>query len=98
MQAVQSAVTQSAETLATSAQGHAPVRTGTLRASIHVQGVQASGTEIKATVATGGESSEYAEYVETGTSRMAAQPYMGPAVISHAPVHLRVCENAWKAG
>lgn len=90
------AVTESAETLATAAQDLAPVDTGTLRASIHVKSVEAGATEVKATVATGGEASEYAEYQETGTSKMAAQPYMGPALINHAPLHKAVCEAAWK--
>lgn len=98
MSRVAQAVTESAETLATEAQNMAPVDTGTLRASIHVKGVQVGATEVKATVATGGEASEYAEYQEVGTSKMAAQPYMGPALINHAPLHNAVCEAAWKGG
>lgn len=98
MAGVQAAVTQSAEALAASAQAKAPVDTGTLRASIHVRDVQASATEVSATVSTGGEASEYAEYQEVGTSKMAAQPYMTPALVAHQPLHIRMCENAWKAG
>jgi HK97 gp10 family phage protein len=96
MAAVRPAVVQSAETLASTAQSMAPVDTGTLRASIHVNDVQSSATEVTAKVSTGGEASEYAEYQETGTSKMAAQPYMGPAVIAHGPLHKAVCEAAWK--
>lgn len=98
MAGVQAAVAQSAEALAADAGAQAPVDTGTLRASIHVQSVEASGTEVKATVSTGGEASEYAVYQELGTSKMAAQPFMTPALAAHAPVHRRMCETAWKAG
>ena len=98
MSRVAQAVPQSAETMATEAQGLAPVLTGTLRAGIHVKSVKVTATEVTATVATGGEASEYAEYQEVGTSKMAAQPYMGPALINHAPLHKAVCEAAWKGG
>ncbi len=98
MARVAEAVPESAETLATGAQDLAPVDTGTLRASVHVKSVEVSATEVKATVSTGGEASEYAEYQEVGTSKMAAQPYMGPALINHAPLHKAVCEAAWKGG
>jgi HK97 gp10 family phage protein len=95
MEALVQAVTESAETMAADAQDRAPVDTGTLRASIHVEGVQRSGLEVKATVATGGEASDYAVFQELGTTKMAAQPFMGPAAINHEPLHQKVCEAAW---
>lgn len=60
------------------AKTNAPVRTGTLRGSIatttgHLE------AEISATT-------DYADYVEYGTSRMRPQPYMGPALDKNAPV------------
>lgn len=96
MSALTDAVSQSAEALATSAQRLAPVDTGTLRASIHVDSVETTGRTVTATIATGGEASEYAVYVELGTRRAAAQPYMTPALAQHRPVHVRMCEMAWK--
>ena len=60
-------------------EGHAkyyvPVDTGNLRSSI--------GTEGDNNKAIVGASAEYAAYVEFGTVRMEAQPYMRPAVYSH---------------
>ena len=53
-----------------------PVDTGALRDSIHTTGKStANGAE-----ATVGSSLEYAAYVELGTSRMQAQPYLHPAL------------------
>lgn len=97
MSALKDAVGQSAEALATSAQRLAPVDTGTLRASIHVDSLETTGRTVTATVTTGGEASEYAVYQELGTRRMAAQPYMTPALAQHRPVHVQMCETAWKA-
>jgi len=96
MGALEDAVAQSGEALATAAQRLAPVDTGTLRASIHVDSVERSGMSVTATVSTGGEASEYAVYVELGTRRMAAQPYMTPALAQHEPVHVQMCANALK--
>lgn len=96
MAAVRQAVVESAETMATQAQALSPVDTGTLQASIHVSNVEAGAREVTATVSTGGEASEYAVYQELGTSKMAAQPYMAPALINHAPLHKAVCEAAWR--
>ncbi len=53
-----------------------PVDTGFLRNSIQVDSV----TPIEATIA---PHTDYAEHVEFGTSRMAAQPYMRPALDEH---------------
>jgi HK97 gp10 family phage protein len=48
-----------------------PVDTGLLKSSIDVD---VNGLSFEA-----GASTEYAEYVELGTSRMSAEPFMGPA-------------------
>ena len=53
-----------------------PVDTGFLRNSIQVDSV----TPIEAIIA---PHTDYAEFVEFGTSRMAAQPYMRPALDEH---------------
>lgn len=66
--AVLEAVTESAEDLVGKAQEVAPVDTGTLRGSIHVESVTQSGFSVEATVATGGEA-DYAIYQHEGTSR-----------------------------
>lgn len=55
-----------------------PIDTGTLRNSIMVDDV----TPDRAMIA---PHTEYAEHVEFGTSRQAAQPYMRPALDEHQP-------------
>lgn len=49
-----------------------PVDTGTLKNSIQAEQVEAFSWQVGTPV-------EYAPYVEYGTSRAAAQPYLGPA-------------------
>ena len=63
--------------LATS-QGNVPVDTGALKAS----GYSESGESGK--TAEVGYTAEYAGYVEYGTYKMSAQPYLGPAFAVHA--------------
>lgn len=66
----------------------APVRTGNLRNSIESRVNEASGkawVQIKQ-----GPTTEYAYYVEKGTSKMADRPFMGPA----AQIHRRTGERA----
>lgn len=60
-----------------------PVDTGRLRSSITHQ-VDADG--LSAVV---GTNVDYAPHVEFGTSRMAAQPFLFPAMESHRPEFLR---------
>lgn len=60
----------------THAKVYCPVDTGTLRNSIMVDEV----TPERAVIA---PHTDYAEHVEFGTSRMAAQPYMRPALDQH---------------
>lgn len=54
-----------------------PVDTGTLKRSIHTQMYPKQNAGIVYTT------TEYASYVEFGTSRMRAQPYMTPAMNAH---------------
>ena len=62
--AITEAIHQSAEDFVGKAQAATPVDTGTLRASIHIESESAT----EATVATGGEASEYAIPVHEGWS------------------------------
>lgn len=60
-----------------------PVDTGTLKSSIHtdVHGGAGQGfVEVEVTAST-----DYADYVEYGTSEMSPQPFMNPAFDKHAP-------------
>lgn len=59
------------------AKAHAPVDTGNLKNSIIVQ---MRGPLVAGVIAT----ASYAPYVELGTSRMAPQPFMGPATDRNA--------------
>ena len=65
--AVEEAVTQSAEDLVGQQMAAANVKTGTLRASIHIDSITAGGDSVTAITATGGESSKYAIFVHEGT-------------------------------
>ena len=56
-----------------------PVDTGNLRSSIQTE-VDETGNNVIATV---GTATEYAAYVEYGTKRMAARPYLVPAFESN---------------
>lgn len=66
----------------TDAKRRAPVLTGNLRRSIHVEQGAVTLTRAEAKV---GTDVEYAPYVEFGTSRMRAQPYLRPAAETMAP-------------
>lgn len=65
--AMSDAVTEIAEDFVGQAQAATPVDTGTLKASIHVEGIEGGGNSVTATVATGGEASEYAIPVHEGS-------------------------------
>jgi HK97 gp10 family phage protein len=62
-----------------------PVRTGNLKGSIH--------TEVSGLTAEVSANTEYAVFVEHGTSRMRPQPYMGPALDKNAPVLEKAVEK-----
>lgn len=59
----------------------APVDTGTLMNSISTT-VMETGSSITTET---GPTADYGHYVEEGTSRMAGQPYMGPATARRLP-------------
>lgn len=75
---VESVVAKAATDIEAMAKSLAPVDTGTLRNSI-----QANKTGPGAWLVTVGV--DYGLYVEWGTARMAAQPYLGPAVAHVRP-------------
>lgn len=77
-QAVGQAVHEIAFQIEADAKGLAPVDTGFLRSSIQTSVIDAFTAE----VAVG---AHYAAYVEFGTSRMAARPYLTPAVERNRP-------------
>lgn len=79
-------VTKAAFDVEAEAKTVVPVDTGNLKNSIQTAKVE----PLKAIVHTG--TVEYAEYVEYGTSRMAAQPYMTPAAEAVRPAYHR----AWQ--
>lgn len=82
------ALRQWAHDLEKTAKELAPVRKGTLRDSIEAKVNTSSG---KAWVQIApGKAREYAYYVEKGTSKMADQPFLGPA----AQIHRRTGERA----
>lgn len=63
--------------IAQDAQDLAPVRTGALRDSIHGDVVEDSPVEVRGRVSA---DVDYAAYVELGTYKMVAQPYLQPAL------------------
>jgi hypothetical protein len=65
-EAVKEATIQSGEDLVAQQQAAAPVETGTLRAGIHIDSIDAGGDSCTVTTATGGESSAYAIRVHEG--------------------------------
>jgi len=76
-----------ADALAQTAKDLAPIRRGVLRDDIQARKNVNSGT---AWVAVYGRALQYAYYVEKGTSKMEAQPFLGPA----AQIHRRTGERA----
>lgn len=96
--AAQDAVGKAAEDLQGRAQSAAPVDTGTLRASIHVEGPTSGGMSVEAKVATGGESSEYAIFQHEGTSRgVPATKFLEIPLIEMAPVYRAYIEQAMRS-
>ena len=65
-----------------------PVDTGRLRNSLtHEPNSQLKNVTIGTTV-------EYAPFVEQGTSRQKAQPYLRPAVLNHTEEYKQIAKNA----
>lgn len=77
---VEAVTAETAEKVAADARGRVPERTGLLASTIRTEKASATAGVVGATVAAGGGSVDYAGFVEYGTSRMAPQPYMRPAV------------------
>jgi len=95
-QATDEAIERALEAIGLQAEGYAkmlcPVDTGRLRNSItHTVDV----AEQKAYV---GTNVEYAAYVEMGTSKTKAQPYLQPAVYNHADEYSKMVEHFLKNG
>ena len=87
-------IAQALEAIGLAAEGYAkddcPVDTGRLRASIsHARDDNAAyiGTNV-----------EYAAFVELGTSRMKARPYLRPAAENHLEEYKSLTEMALKGG
>ena len=73
------------------AKDHCPVDTGRLRNSISHQVDMGDRSAII------GTNVEYAAYVELGTSRMRAQPYLRPACESYTDEYRGLVESAMKS-
>ena len=74
-QVVQRAIEKGCLSIEADAKQVCPVRTGNLRASIH--------TEIQPLRGEVGTNVQYAPYVEFGTSKQVAQPYLEPAFLKN---------------
>lgn len=72
------------------AKAFSPIRTGLLRNSIHQEG---AGGDILAQIAILGADCNYAIYQEFGTYKMAAHPFMTPAIEQLA--HLYFSPGLW---
>lgn len=77
-------------TAETHAKEYCPVDTGRLRNSISHE------TDMTDQAAVIGSNVEYAAYVELGTSRQYAQPYLRPAVENHASEYKNLTMSALK--
>lgn len=84
------AVAKTALDCEAAAKRRAPVDTGALRNSI---GTSIAGDRMSAEI---GPTVNYAPYQEYGTSRMAAQPYMGPALDEVTPGFMSAMEQISK--
>lgn len=73
-----SAVVQGGVIVVTDAKRRVPVDTGNLQRSIHLEYATDAGDKQAAVEV--GTDVDYGKYVEFGTSRMAAQPYLRPAL------------------
>lgn len=65
--------------IANRARIYVPILFGYLEASIDINRLRHGSYEVTAQSTDGGADRDYAHYVEYGTSKMAAQPYMRPA-------------------
>lgn len=93
--ALRAAILEALQDLGEAAERHAkevaPVDTGNLRDHIRHMVVE---NENSALVGTYDEEVPYAVYVELGTSKMAAQPFLKPSVSDHANEYRKIIEDA----
>lgn len=82
-QAMQDAMDATAEAAKEAARERCPVDTGLLKSSIYAQ-VDARGGTARRTLTVGADA-PYAVYVELGTDRAPAQPFLRPAIDAEAP-------------
>ena len=91
---IQSAITEALETIGKRVVAYAkadcPVDTGKLRDSIQYV-VDDSDNSLSV-----GTNVEYAPYVEMGTSRQKAQPFLRPAVTEHTDEYKKIFEDKMK--
>lgn len=73
-------VTTAAHDFVRVSQAETPVKTGTLRASIHVAGITGGGSSITAKVATGAEAGAYAVAVHEGAAGRIIRPVNAKAL------------------
>ena len=96
LEALSKGILNALEAVGETAEGYAklacPVDTGRLRNSITHE---VSGGEKAVYI---GTNVEYAEYVERGTSRQAAQPYLVPAAQGHTSVYRAIFQGYVKGG
>lgn len=78
-EALDSALLAGAEIIAVEARRRAPIRTGYLRSSIQASTTSSGQLYGEAQIDVG---AYYGPFVELGTSRMAARPYLRPAVLA----------------
>lgn len=95
---IDSAVMRAMEIIGLKAESYAkricPVDTGRLRNSIsHTTAREGDGYSAMI-----GTNVEYARYVEMGTSRMRAQPYLRPAAKDHTAEYANIIVNELKKG
>lgn len=92
LNATEAQITKALESIGLLAEGHAkvicPVDTGRLRNSLTHQ---TNSGEKKVYI---GTNVDYASYVEFGTSRMRAQPYLKPAVQDHLDEYKQAIKDA----
>lgn len=88
---IEAALTAIGMVAETHAKEECPVDTGRLRNSITHE------VDMNAQAAIIGSNVEYAAYVELGTSRQKAQPYLRPAAENHKQEYKRIVESALKS-
>jgi len=81
-----------AENIAASTQDYAPVKTGTLRDSVHVEDV--SDGSLVIVDPKNKQGAGYAPFVEYGTEKMTGRAFLGRAVAKHAD---ELADDFWKA-